>query len=527
MLEQSDDNLFRKIMHENKKREKEKKPKYILFAINPLAILPPYLFCLFLYLKHSLGKKKNLNIKMPFAINIDNNANLSKRIEEGFIDLSINNSNKRAYEMYMINYSTIDFFDNLIELNVSKWINLKNENINKNDIYFLNSNSNKLYVLCSYVVEKKSFFIPNTSKIQLKKKYQDKFKDIIKLNNENEKEQMLKNIIDEIGLYIPTKIILGGRIDISFEINVEDKEIINSNEDKIFDPPDDLLKKMKNYLCQCKGGSIDFCKNKDKNQWQVSLNDGNMEIISYTNFYKIYNYLDNDLIPYFIKESKRVFSDGVYYGKVENEQRNGYGIFEYNDGSLYEGYWKNNLKYGNGKYKRKDGYEFSGYWENNIMYGNGSLSINGELVYEGQWSNDRKNGYGISYENGKIEYKGQWSNDRKNGYGISYKNEKIEYKGKWDNDKKHDEHGLYYENGKLVYEGQWSNDRKNGYGISYKNEKIEYKGQWANDQYHGEGILYYDSNSWIKARFENGKCLEYTETSSLFGFSLKGFFICG
>ena len=227
MLEQSDDNLFREIMHENKKREKEKKPKYILFAIIALAILPPYLFYLFLYLKYSLGKKKNLNIKMPFAINIDNKANLSKRIEEGFIDLSINNSNKRAYEMYMINYSTIDFFDNLIELNVSKWINLKNENINKNDIYFLNSNSNKLYVLCSYVVEKKSFFIPNTSKIQLKKKYQDKFKDIIKLNNENEKEQMLKNIIDEIGLYIPTKIILGGRIDISFEINVEDKEIIN------------------------------------------------------------------------------------------------------------------------------------------------------------------------------------------------------------------------------------------------------------------------------------------------------------
>ena len=49
MLEQSDDNLFRKIMHENKKREKEKKPKYILFAIIALAILPPYLFCLFLY----------------------------------------------------------------------------------------------------------------------------------------------------------------------------------------------------------------------------------------------------------------------------------------------------------------------------------------------------------------------------------------------------------------------------------------------------------------------------------------------
>ena len=82
-------------------------------------------------------------------------------------------------------------------------------------------------------------------------------------------------------------------------------------------------------------------------------------------------------------------------------------------------------------------------------------------------------------------------------------------------------------NGELVYEGQWSNDRKNGYGISYENGKIEYKGQWANDQYHGVGILYYDSNSWIKALFENGKCLKYTETSGLFGFSLKGFFICG
>ena len=118
------------------------------------------------------GKNKNKidSIKIPFAINIDNSANLDKRIEEGFIDLSLNSSNKKGYQFYMNNYSTFHTFDNLVELNIYKLIDLEKENLDKNNINILKNNNNKLYVLSSYIVEKQILHIPNTHEIKLKKK---------------------------------------------------------------------------------------------------------------------------------------------------------------------------------------------------------------------------------------------------------------------------------------------------------------------------------------------------------------------
>ena len=57
--------------------------------------------------------------------------------------------------MNMNNYSTFHIFDNLVELNIYKLIDLEKENINKNNLNILKNNNNKLYVLSSYVVEKK------------------------------------------------------------------------------------------------------------------------------------------------------------------------------------------------------------------------------------------------------------------------------------------------------------------------------------------------------------------------------------
>ena len=67
------------------------------------------------------------NIKMPFAINIDNNANLKKCIEEGLVSFPLTNSNKIISEMFDSNDTKVLFFDNLNDLNKSKWINLSEE----------------------------------------------------------------------------------------------------------------------------------------------------------------------------------------------------------------------------------------------------------------------------------------------------------------------------------------------------------------------------------------------------------------
>lgn len=83
-------------------------------------------------------------------------------------------------------------------------------------LFFLKYNDT-LYVLVSYVVEKERIFISNTRQIKLKKKYQEKFKNLTNLKKQKETEKIIKSITDEIGLYIPTKIIRGGRIDITFK----------------------------------------------------------------------------------------------------------------------------------------------------------------------------------------------------------------------------------------------------------------------------------------------------------------------
>ena len=268
------------------------------------------------------------------------------------------------------------------------------------------------------------------------------------LKNQKEIKRKIKSITDEIGLYIPTKIILGGRIDITFEIDKKDKEKILFYQNKIFNPPKNLSKIIKNYSCECLGGIIDFCKNKNIAKWQESLNNDNSKIISYKGLNKIYDYLEDDFEFLYEYEFGVSFPEGIYYGKVKNNQRNGYGKFEYEDGSIYEGEWKNDF-----------------------INGKGSLRKNGALIYEGEWIDNKRNGDGISYENGKKVYDGGWKDDKKDGRGI------------------------YYENDIKVYEGEWKDNKYNGKGKLFSDTNSK---RWIIAYfYDGKCIKVEETSSWI------------------------------
>lgn len=83
-----------------------------------------------------------------------------------------------------------------------------------------------------------------------------------------------------------------------------------------------------------------------------------------------------------------------YNGEVdENFVRNGYGIYAYNNGDIYEGDFVDGLREGNGEY----------------MYNDGSF-------YRGAWKEDKKHGQG-SYKFDKYEFDGEWADDKlKNGF---------------------------------------------------------------------------------------------------------------
>jgi hypothetical protein len=82
------------------------------------------------------------------------------------------------------------------------------------------------------------------------------------------------------------------------------------------------------------------------------------------------------------------YPDEEYNGELdENYVRNGYGIYKYDNGDIYEGDFVEGLREGQGEY----------------LYNDGS-------VYRGSWKEDKKHGSG-SYKFDKFEFDGQWEND--------------------------------------------------------------------------------------------------------------------
>jgi hypothetical protein len=92
----------------------------------------------------------------------------------------------------------------------------------------------------------------------------------------------------------------------------------------------------------------------------------------------------------------------VYEGEVDdNDVREGWGIYKYTNGDVYEGKFKGGIKEGKGEYVYTDG-----------------------SYYRGDWKNDKKNGYG-TFKFNRLEYDGIWENDEFKD-GIVFRVNKFE-----------------------------------------------------------------------------------------------------
>ena len=80
--------------------------------------------------------------------------------------------------------------------------------------------------------------------------------------------------------------------------------------------------------------------------------------------------------------------DGEYTGSFVKGMMEGFGVFRWQDGSIYEGSYLANKKNGMGKY----------------------ISLKGE-VYEGMWLNGQRHGEGCIKRKNDEEIKGTWKYD--------------------------------------------------------------------------------------------------------------------
>jgi hypothetical protein len=77
-----------------------------------------------------------------------------------------------------------------------------------------------------------------------------------------------------------------------------------------------------------------------------------------------------------------------YEGEVDdNSVRDGWGIYKYKNGDVYEGKFRNGVREGKGEYMYTDGSFYRGDWKNDKKHGFGTFKFN-RLEYDGLWVED-------------------------------------------------------------------------------------------------------------------------------------------
>lgn len=101
-----------------------------------------------------------------------------------------------------------------------------------------------------------------------------------------------------------------------------------------------------------------------------------------------------------------------YYGKVEHNQPNGFGVGFYEGQGYYIGEWKSNARSGYGKHFYKDGSTYQGNFNDDLREGYGTYHYPTGETYRGNWEKNLMNGSGeLSETNGQTHI-GAWKDGK-------------------------------------------------------------------------------------------------------------------
>jgi hypothetical protein len=121
-------------------------------------------------------------------------------------------------------------------------------------------------------------------------------------------------------------------------------------------------------------------------------------------------------------DDTKKYVNGEYVGCLNyQEERVGFGVYSWDDGSSYSGQWKKDEKDGQGVYTFSSGGSYDGEWKENERDGRGVLrNDKNKVVYDGQWKKDEKDGQGVYTFSSGDSYDGEWKENEKDGKGTSY-----------------------------------------------------------------------------------------------------------
>eukprot|EP01036_Dinobryon_divergens_P035512 gene35512-46032_t len=146
-----------------------------------------------------------------------------------------------------------------------------------------------------------------------------------------------------------------------------------------------------------------------------------------------------------------------YKGQVDpaTGYKQGFGMFTYDNGDVYEGNFMSNKKHGMGCYTYKSGDVYTGCFQAGAKHGYGRYAFTSGDVYEGHYHNGVIHGRGrYTYVDGAY-YEGSFDMGAKSGYGVHAFVSGARYEGMWANSLAHGRGRYTYPNGQ-VYEGEFT-----------------------------------------------------------------------
>jgi len=142
--------------------------------------------------------------------------------------------------------------------------------------------------------------------------------------------------------------------------------------------------------------------------------------------------------------------------------KDGIGIYQYKDGSVYDGKWERGKRHGQGIYKYSDGTFYEGEWKDDKQHGKGTFEQKG-IKYVGDFVNNRLEGKGTLTKLGGPTYVGDFVRDEFDGNGDLITANGDKYVGEFKNGTLHGNGTYTWMNGD-VYTGEFVNGLRNGNG---------------------------------------------------------------
>ena len=185
-------------------------------------------------------------------------------------------------------------------------------------------------------------------------------------------------------------------------------------------------------------------------------------------------------------------NDKLKKGAITGDTKNGWGVYIYDDGSVYEGYFKKGMKDGYGKYTMTDGSFYEGQFMKDKFDGYGKLSEPDGNIVEGMYERGR-------YVGALVNQYGCVSGDCYEGHGVTADKE-GKYFGEFKEGKPHGM-GRYESKEGITYEGSFVKGSMDGYAtITYadgmrEDGLVKYTGETQGGDAHGYGAMFYKDGS--------------------------------